>query len=64
MLDNHLYNLVEQIVDESKSLWRIKNTYKKDASGCSECMAFWGKLEEDKEDHIKELQELIKNHLG
>jgi hypothetical protein len=55
---------MEQIVDESKSLWRIKNTYKKDASDCSECMAFWGKLEEDKEDHIKELQDLIKTHLG
>lgn len=24
VLDNHLYNLMEQIVEESKSLWRIK----------------------------------------
>jgi hypothetical protein len=55
---------MEQIVDESKSLWRIKNTYKKDASGCSGCITFWESLEKDKENHVKELQDLIKNHLG
>ena len=64
MLENHLYNLMEQIVEESKSLWRIKNTYKKDAVGCNSCKAFWDKLEKEKEDHSKELQELIKTHLG
>jgi hypothetical protein len=48
---------MEQLVIESKSLWRIKNTYKKDKSDCkiSSCIAFWDKLEKDKEDHIKEL---------
>ncbi len=64
MLKNHLYNLMEQIIEESKSLWRINNTYKKDASGCSSCTALWDKLEKDKEDHINELRELIKTHLG
>jgi hypothetical protein len=63
VLENHVYNLMEQMVAESKSLWRIKNTYKKDASGCSGCIAFWDRLEKDKEDHIKELRDLIKNHL-
>jgi len=63
MLENHLYNLMEQMVEESKSLWRIKNTYKKDATDCSSCKAFWDKLEKDKEDHIKELQDLIKTHI-
>jgi len=64
VIENHLYNLMEQIVEESKSLWRIKNTYKKDAAGCSSCASFWDKIEKDKESNIKELQELIKTHLG
>jgi hypothetical protein len=53
-----------QIVEEHKSLWRIKNMYKKDASGCSQCQAFWDKLEKDKEDHIRELEEVIKKHIN
>jgi len=63
MLENHIYNLVEQIVDESKSLWRIKKSYKSDATDCAQCLAFWDKLEKDKEDHIKELGQLIKTHI-
>ena len=63
MFDNHLYNLLNQLTQEHKSLWRIKNEYDKDADTCKECKAFWKKLEEDKEDHIEELQSLIKNHM-
>jgi hypothetical protein len=63
MLENHHYNLLEQIVDESKSLWRIRYKYKKDAEQCKECIDFWEKLEVDKEAHIKELSKLIKTHL-
>ncbi|PIP73289.1 MAG: hypothetical protein COW88_02395 [Candidatus Lloydbacteria bacterium CG22_combo_CG10-13_8_21_14_all_47_15] len=63
MLENHSYNLIEQMAEENKSLWRIKNEYKKDTSGCSECSAFWEKLEKDKETHIADLKVLIKTHL-
>lgn len=63
VLDNHLYNLMEQIVEESKSLWRIKKRYTQDASDCARCLPFWDKLEKDKEDHIRELEELIKTHM-
>jgi acid phosphatase class B len=63
MLENHIYNLMEQIVVESKSLWRINKRYKQDADDCTECQAFWEKLDEDKEEHIEELTELIKAHL-
>ena len=63
MLENHLYNLMEQIVDESKSLWRIGKTYKEDAGDCAQCLVFWGKLAKDKENHIKELIGLIKEHI-
>lgn len=63
MLSNNLYNLMEQMTEENKSLWRIKNAYKQDAKGCAECVAFWNELAEDKEKHVKKLQELIKSHL-
>ena len=50
-------------IDESKSLWRIKKTYKQDAGDCAQCLSFWGKLDKDKENHIKELRELIKEYI-
>ena len=62
MLDNNTYNLMAQITEESQSLWRIKNSYKRDAGGCKECMDFWDKLEKDKQEHIKDLEKLITEH--
>ena len=63
MFDNHTYNLMNQLVVEHKSLWRIKNMYKNDAGDCADCKTFWEKMEKDKEDHIQELTGLIKKHL-
>ncbi|NOY35814.1 MAG: hypothetical protein GXP44_02755 [bacterium] len=63
MTENHIYNLMKQMVQENKSLWRIKNNYIKDSEGCGDCQNFWKKMEEDKEGHIKELEGLIKKHL-
>lgn len=63
MLNNHVYNLLIQATQEHKSLWRIKDNYKKDADGCAECTAFWAKMEKDKEAHVAELEEMIKKHL-
>jgi hypothetical protein len=51
-----------QMVEEHKSLYRIKKMYKDDAKQCKECKAFWEKLEKDKEDHIRELTNLIQSH--
>jgi hypothetical protein len=64
MYDNHVYNILAQMVEEHQSLWRIKNNYKNDASGCKACQSFWDKLEKDKENHIRELEEFIKTHIG
>lgn len=64
MFSNHIYNLFLQMVQEHKSLWRITNEYEKDAKECVECTAFWKKMEKDKEDHVKELEGLIKKHIG
>lgn len=54
---------MEQLAQEHKSLWRIKDEYMKDAEGHPDCQAFWKKLEADKEAHVKELTTLLKKHL-
>ena len=64
MMNNHAYNLLRQLTEEHTSLWRIKDEYIKDAAGCGECEALWKKLEKDKEEHVKELETLVKKHLG
>lgn len=63
MLDNSTYNLMIQMVEENKCLWRIKNMYKKDARHCDACEQFWTDLEAEKERHVDELRELIKTHI-
>jgi len=52
MMDNHLFNLMNQMTQEHKSLWRIKKQYLEDASDCQQCQEMWQKLAEDKEAHI------------
>lgn len=62
-MDDHIYNLTMQLVQESKSLQRIQDHYQDDAGNCEECRKFWEDLEEDKQEHIEDLKELIRNHL-
>ena len=52
-----------QLVQENKSLWRIKNEYLKDAGDCDDCKDFWKKMKTDKENFLQELTELVKKHL-
>lgn len=63
MLNNHVYNLLMQATEEHKSLWRIKDAYKKDAADCAECRAFWEMIEKDKEGHVAELEAMLKKHI-
>ena len=63
MLNNHIYNLLMQATEEHKSLWRIKDDYKKDSHDCADCTAFWEKMEKDKEGHVAELEAIIKKHI-
>lgn len=63
MEDNHLYNLITQLHQEQKSLWRINKMYKDDAEDCDECKKFWKKMEKDKEEHIEELKKLVSSHI-
>ena len=54
---------MNQLVQEHKSLWRIKNQYQNESADCGDCKEFWSALEKDKENHIEELLDLIKGHL-
>lgn len=63
MLENNVYNLMSQMLTESKSLWRIKNEYRRDAEECSSCAAFWVELERQKEENIRKLEAMIRDHL-
>lgn len=63
MLNNNVYNLMMQLTEEHKSLWRIKKDYAKDASKSKELKAFWSKLAKDKEAQIKELESMIKKSM-
>ncbi len=57
-----LYNLMIQAVQEGKSLKRIEDNYISGAD-CDDCKAFWEKMKSDKEDHLSELEALIKSHI-
>jgi len=63
MLDNNTYNLLEQLNVENKSLWRIKNNYKSDASMDKESRQVWSVLEKDKQKIVKLLTERLKERL-
>ena len=53
---------MHQFTQESKSLWRIKNNYITEALTDEE-KSFWTKLAQEKEDHVAELKDLIKNNI-
>ena len=63
MLDNNTYNLVEQLNVENKSLWRIKNNYKNDASTDKESRQVWSLLEKDKQKSVRLLTARLKERL-
>lgn len=62
-MENTVYNLMTQLTQEQKALWRIKKEYTKDAGKNVEVKKFWADLAKDKEKHVKELKELIKKNL-
>lgn len=58
--NNNLYNLMTQLVQEQKSLWRIKNDYLKDAAKNKELKEFWTEVAKEKELLIEDLKSVIK----
>jgi hypothetical protein len=63
MLDNNTYDLMEQLLIENKSLWRIKNNYKNDAAMDNEAKQLWSVIEKEKEDLVSMLTEKLKERL-
>lgn len=59
MTPNNLHNLMTQMVQEQKSLWRIENSYINEAGSDME-KEFWQKLGNEKKMYIEELRKLIK----
>ncbi|MCW3994856.1 MAG: hypothetical protein NWE98_01740 [Candidatus Bathyarchaeota archaeon] len=63
MLDNNTYDLMEQLLIENKSLWRIKNNYKNDAALDNETRQLWNVIEKDKEELVQMLSEKLRERL-
>ncbi len=57
--DSNLYNLMTQLVQEQKSLWRIKDDYMKDAGKDKELKSFWAEIATEKELLIEDLKAVI-----
>ena len=53
---------MNQMTQESKSLWRIKKNYLKEAK-TKQMKAFWTKMAKDKESHLKEMKAMLKSEL-
>lgn len=63
MMDNNTYDLMEQLLIENKSLWRIKNSYRNDSAMDNETKQVWNFIEKDKEELVKILTEKLKERL-
>lgn len=61
---NNLYNLMTQLVQEQKSLWRIQTDYVKDAGSDKELKMFWLEVAQEKEMLIADLQAIIQAELS
>jgi len=60
MKNNNLYNLMTQLTQEARSLWRIEDDYIKDAKKSPASKKFWTMLIKEKQKHIEDLKQLIK----
>jgi hypothetical protein len=58
--NNNLYNLMTQLVQEQRSLWRINDEYIKDAGKNKELKEFWLEIAAEKKLLIEDLQTVIK----
>lgn len=62
MEQNNSFNLLNQLTEESKSLWRIQNIYISEAKSEEE-KSFWETLATQKEETITTLKALVKESL-
>jgi len=63
-MGNNIYNLMLQLTQEQKSVWRINKHYMNDSNNCEECKIFWQEFKTQKEQNIQKMKELIKKYLN
>ncbi|MFT6361050.1 MAG: hypothetical protein ACJA2Z_000022 [Candidatus Paceibacteria bacterium] len=56
-MNNHDFNIINQLVQEQKSLWRIENHYIDEARDEEE-KAFWEHMRDEKRNHIAALKKM------
>jgi len=61
-MENTKFNIVNQLVQEQKSLWRIENHYINEATDKDE-LKFWKKMKTQKTKAIAELSAMAKKCL-
>jgi hypothetical protein len=61
-MNNHDFNIINQMVQEQKSLWRIENHYIGEAKDKDE-LKFWKKMKTQKTKAIAELSAMAKKAL-
>jgi len=61
--NDHAYNLMTQLNQENKSLWRIERDYAVNDNNCEKCNVLWDKMKKEKAENIETLESLVKAHL-
>jgi uroporphyrinogen-III synthase len=61
-MNNHDFNLVNQLVQEQKSLWRIENHYITESKNKDE-EKFWKKMKTQKTKAVVEISAMMKKSL-
>ena len=61
-MNNHEYNIMNQLIQEQKSLSRIENMYINEAQSEEE-KTVWERIKSDKQSHIQQLKKLVKGTL-
>lgn len=61
-MKNHIYNLLSQLVQDRRSIYRIQKYYLKEARGCKECLKFWKEVLARKEEETELIINLLKKH--
>jgi len=61
-MNNHDFNIINQLVQEQKSLWRIENHYTNEARNEEET-AFWNRVRQQKTELVTELKNMAKDCL-
>lgn len=61
-MENHHFNLINQLNQEQKSLLRIENHYLRESKDVSE-KKFWQKMKVQKKKNVAELSKMVKKYL-